>query len=164
MKKGIVLLIVLIGILSTLIGCSIKKPPQKIELNANGLYTTSNIRVSGNTNLPKGSILELQISEIGKNDLTYDEKIKVEEKGYFSWLDTDLDTSKDYTINLLFDPSKQTGEIQKKYGEKGEYIKDGEYSGLIKSKKGVQIVKITGTIEKTGGNKKGGIFYLQSPK
>ncbi|WP_088011569.1 hypothetical protein [Gottfriedia acidiceleris] len=161
MKKGIVLLIVLIGLISTLIGCSIKRPSQKIELNANGLYNNSNIRVSGNTNLPKGSILVLQISEIGKNDLTYDKKIKVEEKGYFSWQNTDLDTSKDYNVNLLFDPSKQSGEIQKKYGEKGEYIKDGEYSGLIKSKKGVQIVKISGTIE---GNKKGDFFYLQGPK
>ncbi|PGM53851.1 hypothetical protein [Bacillus sp. AFS053548] len=164
MKKRIFFMLVLISLICSLIGCSIKKPPQKIELNANGLYTTSYIRLSGNTNLPKNSVLELQINEIGKNDLTYNEKIKVEEKGYFSWLDTELDTSKDYTINLLFDPSKQSSEIQKKYGEKGEYIKDGEYSGLIKSKKGVQIVKISGTIVKTGGNKKGGIFNLQSPK
>ncbi|WP_088044257.1 hypothetical protein [Bacillus sp. EAC] len=164
MKKDVALFIVLITLITALMGCAIKKPPQKIELNANGQYTKTSFSLGGNASLPKGSILELQFSEIGKSELIYDKKIQVEEKGIFSWSDTNLDTSKDYSIDLVFNPRKQSEEIQKKYGKNGEYIKDGDFSGLIKNKDGVQVVKKSTSTEKLVGVKKGGIFYFQSPK
>ncbi|MGG0177602.1 hypothetical protein [Gottfriedia acidiceleris] len=162
MKKFVLMLSVVLVVIASLMGCAIKKPPQKIDINASGLYTDrGKIRVSGDTNLPKGSILTLQISEVGKTDLVYDEKIQVEkDDGYFNWLDTSFDASKDYNINLYFIPNNQPKEIQKKYGENGEYIKKTDDSGIEVDDQGKVVLHQTTTIQKTDGFTTGGYFNL----
>ncbi|MEH7453570.1 hypothetical protein [Gottfriedia acidiceleris] len=163
MKKFVLMLSVVLVVIASLMGCAIKKPPQKIDINASGLYTErGKIRVSGDTNLPKGCILTLLISEVGKTDLVYDEKIQVEkDDGYFNWLDTSFDASKDYNVNLYFIPNKQPKEIQKKYGENGEYIKKTDDSGIEEDDQGKVVLHQTTIIQKKEGLNNGGYFYLQ---
>lgn len=164
--KNIVLLFSLLFIVSfSLLGCTVKKPSQKIQIKASGLYDMQKIRIMGESNLPKGSMLDLEILNDDSSDSLYKEAIIVEEDGVFNWVFTDLDNQKDQIINLVFNPSKQSKEVQENVGKNGEYIKDGEYSGLIKNDQGKKVIQKSTTIERlVAGKKEGGIFYLTSPK
>ena len=122
-------------------GCGIKKPPENVKISTSGRYDKSIIRLFGDSNLPKGSVLNLEIKETEKGKQIYSEIIKVSNKGAFSWTDDNPDPTKDCSINLTFDPSKQSKVIQKIYGKNGENIKKDKYAGVISKNGKVTIQK-----------------------
>jgi hypothetical protein len=158
-RLGFILILVLM--VFSLVGCLIKKPPENVKISASGTYDMNSMRLFGESNLQNGSILNLEIKEVAQDKEVYSEVLKVNNKGGLSWTDVNPDPTKEYSINLTFDPNKQSKEIQKKYGKNGENIKIDKLSGTM-SKNGEVIIQKSTKLQKLGHYTVGGSFLLSS--
>ena len=153
--------LVLVLMVFSLAGCLIKKPPENVKISTSGIYDMHIMRLFGESNLPKGSVLNLEIKEVERDKEVYSEILKVSNKGSFSWSDYNPNPTKEYSINLTFDPSKQSKEIQKKYGNNGENIKKDKFAGVI-TKNGKVIIQKSTTLQKLGHYVVASNFILSS--
>jgi len=159
--KRLGFIFILVLMVFSLVGCLIKKPPENVKISTSGTYDMNSMRLFGESNLQNGSILNLEIKEVAQDKEVYSEVLKVNNKGGFSWTVMNPEPTKEYRINLTFDPSKQSKEIQKKYGNNGENIKKDKFAGVI-TKNGKVIIQKSTTLQKLGHYVVASNFILSS--
>lgn len=165
MRKSFLFLLTVMFIVCSLLGCTLKKPVQNVNLKTEGIYDMRIIRVFGESNLPSGSVFNLVLKEENSEQPIYTETLEVNSKGEFSWTDTNPEPTKVYQIDLVFDPTQQPKKIKDIYGKHGEMIKNDKKNGVVKLKDKVVIERST-TLESLGKKGSvtvnGGNFFLSS--
>ncbi|ABO65542.1 Conserved hypothetical protein [Geobacillus thermodenitrificans NG80-2] len=120
MPVGLTLLLLLV-----LVGCAKPKVEQTVKLGGAVKTIGDLVVLNGNSNLPKGTVVQIVMKEIEGDTQVLEEKVKVEEDGSYSWSAKRPEQAKEYELNVMFLPELQPKQVKEKYGEKGELIKRG---------------------------------------
>ncbi|AEV17502.1 hypothetical protein ABS784_14565 [Geobacillus sp. G4] len=110
-------------LLLVLVGCAKPKVEQTVKLGGAVKTIGDLVVLSGNSNLPKGAVVQIVMKEIEGGKQVLEEKVNVGEDGSYSWSAKRPERAKEYELDVMFLPELQPKHVKEKYGEKGELIK-----------------------------------------
>lgn len=141
-------------------GCSIKKPPQDLQINPDGGFDSNHISIKVDSSLPKNAKFKFIIKDDDHKNTIYSSTFTTDEKGSFDKQFTADIVKKNVTGYLVFKPEEQPKNIQDKYGENGQNIRSST-NGLIKKNNGkYAYIKLYGTFLKFNKSNSGRIAIL----
>jgi hypothetical protein len=125
MKHIRMMVVLALVLLLALVGCAKPKVEQTVKLGGAVKTIGDQVVLNGNSNLPKGAVVQIVMKEIEGGKQVLEEKVKVGEDGSYSWSAKRPERAKEYELNVMFLPELQPKQVKEKYGEKGELIKKG---------------------------------------
>ncbi|MEE6450751.1 hypothetical protein RAH41_09280 [Gottfriedia acidiceleris] len=164
MKKFKMICLLTVATVATvaLSACTIKKPPQNIDIQADGSFDPKNIYINVESSLPKNAKLEILFKDDDRNKVIYKTSIKTDEKGTAN-KKIPLDVGdKNLTGLLIYKPDKQPKKIQDKFGKYGENIRSTTMGYTVgkKNNQNYMFIKQYGTFWKFGKlDSQGRIIY-----
>lgn len=136
----------------SLTGCTIKKPPQNLQIKADGGFDPKSVGFSVESSLPKNAKLQFLIKDDDLNKTIYQTTLNTDEEGSAEKKFSFDIQNRNLTAILLFNPLDQSKEIQSKYGEYGQNIRKNAigYKAGKKNQKNFAYIKLYGTFYKFG--------------
>lgn len=157
-------ILLLTGILLT--ACTIKKPPQNLQMKGTGEFNKRTISFKVDTSLPENAKLNLSIQDEDSKKIIFHTILLTDKYGGVSKkIPVDVGNKKLISL-LLFDPEVQSKTIQDKFGEYGQNIRP-TLNGYIKKKKDgkeISYIRLYGNFLKFGKLSTGGYIVFASEK
>jgi hypothetical protein len=125
MKHIRMMFVLALMLLLALAGCAKPKVEQTVKLGGKVKTIGNQVVLNGNSNLPKGAVVQIVMKEIESGKEIRKDQVKAKEDGSYSWYATRPQRAKEYELNVMFLPELQPKQVKEKYGEKGELIKKG---------------------------------------
>jgi hypothetical protein len=142
--------------------CTIKKPPQNLDIQAEGGFDPKSIGIKVESSLPKNAKLNILFKDDDTKKVIYKTTIKTDEKGTAN-KKIPIDVGdKNLTGLLIFKPDEQPKNIQDKFGQYGENIRLNTMGYTVgkKNNQRYMYIKQFGTFWKFGKmNNQGRIIY-----
>lgn len=147
----------------TLSACTIKKPPQNLDIQATGGFEPGSVSIAIESSLSKNAKLDIIIKDDDSKKTIYETTLKTDEKGRAN-KKISLDVgNKKLTGILLFKPEDQPKAIQDKFGHYGQNIRSnalGYTVGKLHNEK-YMYIKQYGSFLKFGAiNDAGNLIFL----
>jgi hypothetical protein len=157
-------LLLFTGILLT--ACTIKKPPQNLQMKGSGEFDRRTISFTIDTSLPKNAKLNFSIKDEDSKKTIFNTTLLTDKNGSVSKkIPIDVGNKKLVSL-LLFDPEDQTKNIQDKFGEYGQNIRPNLNGYIKKKKNGKEIfyIRLYGNFLKFGKLSSGGYIVFASKR
>ncbi|WP_129692026.1 hypothetical protein [Gottfriedia acidiceleris] len=146
--------------------CTIKKPPQNLDIQADGSFDPKSIGIKVESSLPKNAKLNILFKDDDTKKIIYKTTIKTDEEGTANKkIPIDLG-DKNLTGFLFFKPDEQPKNIQDKFGKYGENIRSNTMGYTVgkKNNQKYMYIKQYGTFWKFGKLSNQGNLYFSQTK
>lgn len=144
MKKWVGILLVLFF----LAGCQ-EQAEKKVKIKGEVKISDNKVVLSGNSNLPKGAGLIVELKSIKDDSTLKKEKVPVKNNGKYQLALQPPSGELPYKLQVTFQASDQSEAIKKDYGDNGEYIsqKSPGFTSLKEGEETINIIRLYNLID-----------------
>ncbi|UPM52571.1 hypothetical protein [Gottfriedia acidiceleris] len=146
--------------------CTIKKPPQNLDIKPDGSFDQKSIGIKVESSLPKNAKFNILFKNDDTQKIVYETTIKTDNNGNANKKILLDSNNKNLTGFLFFKPEEQPKTIQDKFGKYGENIRSNT-KGYTVGKRNNQkyiYIKLYGTFLKFGKLSNQGFIFFDKEK